>query len=246
MGEDPVEPVAQALRVGRRTLHGGAEPEGGADDVIPGAEAFAQFGVGGVGQLRLEELPGDVERDPLLLVAAAGGQHGAATGGGAPADLGEQGGLAEPGGGGVREYAAAAQDLGASGSVETGVRSRRAPGTGRGCRRVRRVLCVPGFVAGPGLGAGVRYRDQARASGFAGRGDVFGPRRALGQAREEVESLLGRGERRLALEEAVPLTGRTAVLTCHVPPPHRGRAPGAQSGAPDGWPRQSPSVRPME
>ncbi|MEU9166691.1 hypothetical protein AB0D34_02580 [Streptomyces sp. NPDC048420] len=38
-----------------------------------------------------------MEGDPLLLVAAAGGEYGAAPGGGAAADLGEQGGLADTG-----------------------------------------------------------------------------------------------------------------------------------------------------
>ncbi|MGC0345206.1 hypothetical protein RKD34_000786 [Streptomyces sp. SAI-218] len=95
VGEDPVESVAQALRVGRRSVGRGAQAERGTDDVVPTAQLGTEFGFGRAGELRLEELPGDMEGDALLLVAAAGGQYGAAAGGGAAADLGEQGGLAD-------------------------------------------------------------------------------------------------------------------------------------------------------
>ncbi|EFH28324.1 predicted protein [Streptomyces sviceus ATCC 29083] len=52
-------------------------------------------------------MPGDMEGDALLLVAAAGGQDGAAPRGGAAADLGEQGGLADAGASGDGEQRSA-------------------------------------------------------------------------------------------------------------------------------------------
>ena len=78
MGEHPVEAVAQPLLVGRGTAGGRAQAEGGADDVVPTAQRGTEIGLRGTGQLRLQQLSGDVEGDALLLVAAARGQHGAA------------------------------------------------------------------------------------------------------------------------------------------------------------------------
>ncbi|GHA93113.1 hypothetical protein GCM10010305_41070 [Streptomyces termitum] len=214
--EDPVEAVAQALGVGRGA-GGGAQSEGGADDVVPGAEAFAEFGVGGVDELGLEELAGDVEGDALLLVAAAGGEDGAAAGRGAAADLGEEGGLAESGGRGVGEEAAA-------------------PGGG---------------VGDLGLAGAAVQRDDVGDAGPARSGDALGARGrsgrkgriGLGDSGQEVEGLLGGVQRRLPFEEAEALAARPAVLSCHVPPPHRGREPGARSGRRGRSPREKPSVR---
>lgn len=95
VGEDPVQSVAQALGVGRGALFGRAEAEGGADDGVPAAEGFAQFRVGGAGQLGLDELAGYVEGLALLLFAAAGREDGAGLGVGAAADFAEERGLAE-------------------------------------------------------------------------------------------------------------------------------------------------------
>lgn len=107
MGEHPVESVPQALRVGRRPVGRGAQAECGADDVEPTAQLGTEIGFARAGELRLQQLPGDVEGDPLFLLAAAGGQHGAASGGGTAADLGEQGRLADAGPAGDSEYGSA-------------------------------------------------------------------------------------------------------------------------------------------
>lgn len=97
VGEHPVEAVAQTLLVGRGALGGRAQAEGGADDVVPTAQRGTEIGVGRAGELRLQQLAGDVEGDPLFLVAASRGEHGAALGGGAAAHFGEEGGLADAG-----------------------------------------------------------------------------------------------------------------------------------------------------
>lgn len=106
MGEHPVESVAQALRVRRRSVGGGAQAECGTDDVVPTAQLRPEIDFCRAGELRLQKLPGHMEGDALLLVAAAGGQHGAAPGGGAAADLGEQGRLADTGPAGDGEQGA--------------------------------------------------------------------------------------------------------------------------------------------
>lgn len=97
VGEHPVEPVAQTLLVRRGAFGGCAQAEGGADDVVPTAQRGAEIGVGRTGELRLQQLSGDVEGDALFLVAASRGEHGAALGGGATAHFGEEGGLADAG-----------------------------------------------------------------------------------------------------------------------------------------------------
>ncbi|GAA3115094.1 hypothetical protein GCM10020254_72090 [Streptomyces goshikiensis] len=107
VGEHPVEAVAQALRVGRGALFGGAEAEGGSDDGVPAAEGGAQLPLGEAGQLGLDELAGDVEGLALFLFSAAGGEEGAGAGVGAAADLGEDRGLAESGRAGEGEQGAA-------------------------------------------------------------------------------------------------------------------------------------------
>ncbi len=95
VGEHPVEAVAQTLLVGRGALRGRAQAEGGADDVVPTAQRGTEIGVRRTGELRLQQLTGDVEGDSLFLVTASRGEHGAALGRGATAHFGEEGGLAD-------------------------------------------------------------------------------------------------------------------------------------------------------
>lgn len=95
MCEDPVEAVAQTLRVGRGARLRGAQAERGADDGVPTPQLQTECCLGGAGELRLDELAGDVEGDALFLVAATRGEQGAALRGGAAADLGQEGRLPE-------------------------------------------------------------------------------------------------------------------------------------------------------
>lgn len=95
MRENPVKAVAQTLRVGRGARLRGAQAECGADDGVPTSEPQTECGVGGAGELRLDELTGDMEGDALFLVAASRGEHGAALCGSAAADLGQEGCLTE-------------------------------------------------------------------------------------------------------------------------------------------------------
>ncbi|GLX36140.1 hypothetical protein Sros01_22130 [Streptomyces roseochromogenus] len=95
MRDDPVQAVPDALRVGcRAALGGGRQTECRGDDAVPAAEDVAPLLLAQGGERRLDQLAHDVERDLLLLLAAACEQHGAATVGRVPAGLAEQGGLA--------------------------------------------------------------------------------------------------------------------------------------------------------
>ncbi len=94
-GDQPVQAVAHALRIGRAAAPGDHQAHGGRDDVVPAAQDSAVLLLAGGREHGLEELPYDVERGALFVLAAARRHHGAATVGGSAAHLAEQRGLAE-------------------------------------------------------------------------------------------------------------------------------------------------------
>ncbi|GHD65008.1 hypothetical protein GCM10010336_24270 [Streptomyces goshikiensis] len=114
MGDDPVQTVAHALRVGRgEALGSRGQPQRRGDDAVPGAEDVAAFILGHGGERGLDELAHHMERDLPLLLAATGEQHGAVAFRGMPSGLGEQGGLADAGRSREGQNAAAAGGLAA-------------------------------------------------------------------------------------------------------------------------------------
>jgi hypothetical protein len=94
-GGEPVQAVTYALRVGDAVARSRDQAHRGGDDVVPTAQQFVVFLLGGRRQERLDELAYDMERHALFLLPAAGVEHRAAAGDRLAADFGEERGLAE-------------------------------------------------------------------------------------------------------------------------------------------------------
>ncbi|GAA1010521.1 hypothetical protein [Streptomyces thermogriseus] len=82
------------------------QADGGTGDLVPPAEDLTALGLGAGREDGLQQPAHDVEGDAVLLLAAAGEQHGAAAGGGHAPDLGQHGRLAQPGGRAVEQQPA--------------------------------------------------------------------------------------------------------------------------------------------
>ncbi len=97
-GDQPVQAVAHALRIGGAAAAGDHQADRGGDDVVPAAENPAVLVLAGRREHRLEELAHHVEGRALFVFAATGPEHRAAAGGGLSAHLAQQRGLADAAG----------------------------------------------------------------------------------------------------------------------------------------------------
>ncbi len=102
LGEQPVQRLVDALTLRLQQLTGTPrgvrdQPQRRCGDVVPGLQQLPVLVLAEPREQRLEQLPHHVERGLALLLTASGGEDQGAPDGGGTAQLGEHGGLPEPG-----------------------------------------------------------------------------------------------------------------------------------------------------